>query len=335
MRKYIIALLLLAVNAYSQTVLYGVDVPIEIENQVSAEEEELKNDTALFLERKQRFEKYRQALHESEKEHAIKAYKREKFPKYPPELIVDERKQMFEYEESRKKSLFEIGSVISTITIDPLKQQIYSIPATVGEPTRLLFFDQTGEPWPVTKSDHGKGNRFKADVITDDGMNNQVSIQLEDSFVEGNVLVNLQDYGVPIVIRIVGNPTKTTPYANFRVSRYGPNANKQFITSGPMSLTGCQDVYKLLENSYIPGARRLKLSGVKGNVFETDKYTYFKTQYRVVFPPTECPTSDGNGNFAARVASTGLHTTTMIMDNMNYETVRIIDDHEGGAWKRN
>lgn len=332
MRKIVAALFVLSMHAQSQTVLYGVEIPVEIENQVSNEEQDLKQDTALYLQRKEKFEKYREALHRSERDHAIKSYKREKFPKYPPELIIDERKQKFEYEESRKKSLFEIGSVISTITIDPLKQEIYSIPATVGEPTRLLFFDQTGEPWPVTKADHGKGNRFKANIVTEAGMTNQVSIQLEDSFVEGNVLINLQDYGVPIVIRVVGNPTKTTPYANFRVSRYGPNANKQFITSGPMALTGCQDVYKLLENSFIPGAKKMKLSGIKGNVFETDKYTYFKTQYRVVFPPTECPTSDGNGNFAARVASTGHHTATMIMDNMNYETVRIIDDHEEASW---
>ena len=134
---------------------------------------------------------------------------------------------------------------------------------------------------------------------------------------------------MPLVFRIVANPTKTTPYANVRIHRYGPNTQLSYSKPGPMDLDGCRDVYGLLENIDVPGASRNYLNGLTGQVFVTKKHTYVRSPYRLVFPPNSCSISDGNGNYAARIDSTGHHTATFVLEDGEYETVGILDTRPG------
>lgn len=324
-----VQLLILLISAsslsFSQTKLYGLEIPLEIEKQVDGEEQNLHDDTALYIERQRRFKPYRDSLKQSERDSAIEKYKHEKFPQFPPELVIEERHINYEYDKARKSSLFEVESVIKSIDVDPMDPQVYIIEGSIGEPTTLVFLDQSGAPWPIVKADDGKSERIVATTEKEFENTNRVSLQLLDNFVEGNILVHLVDYGVPVVIRVVANPTKTTPYATIRVHRMGPNSIRNFSSSGPMDISSCRDVYELLENGNVQKGKRQKLSGISGDVFVTDDTTYIRSKYRLVFPRNVCSTSDGNGNYAAKVNSVGNYTATFLMEDNSYETVRIID----------
>lgn len=309
----------------AETMLYGLEIPLTIETQVDGEEQNLKEDTALYIERQKRFKPYRDALRKSERDSAIEQYRHEKFPQFPPELITQERHTNYEYDKARKSALWEVESVIKSIDIDPLNPQVHVIEGSIGEPTTLVFLDQTGAPWPILKADDGKSDRMKATTEKEFKDTNRVSIILEDNFVEGNILVHLVDYGVPIVIRIVANPTRTTPYATVRIHRLGPKSERSFTSTGPMDISSCRDVYELLENGSVPSSKRQKLSGISGDVFVTDDTTFVRSKYRLVFPRNVCSTSDGNGNYAAKINSVGNYTATFVMEDFTYETVRIVD----------
>lgn len=325
-RYMLLPLVLLAFNASAQTTIYGLDVPLDVTKQVDKEEKDLQRDTALYIERAQRFKKYKKALREHEQENAVEKFRANKFPQFPPELITEERHRNFEYDEARKRPLFEVESTIQNIEIDPLEPATYTIEASVGEPTRLVFFDQTGAPWPVLRADAGKANRFGAVIIPEIEAGNQIAIELDDNFVRGNVLINLQDYGLPLVFRVIANPLATTPYANIRVQRYGPNGELQLSSDGIVDVAACRDVYELLESSTVTGGVKKYLSGITGNVFVTEEKTYIRSPYRMVFPPNTCSTSDGNGNWASRIDGVGHYTATFVREDGTYVPANILDN---------
>ena len=160
-----LSLAALALHAHGQTTLYGLDIPQEITEQVEAEKKRLNRDTSLYITRGVEFRDQKDALRQFEKDEAERKYRHEKFPQFPPELVIEERMTNFKYDEARKRSLFDIKSQIQDIRVDPSTPQTYVLEASVGEPTRLVFFDQSGTAWPVLRADSGKVNRFRATAV--------------------------------------------------------------------------------------------------------------------------------------------------------------------------
>ena len=320
--------LCLSVSTYAETVVYGVKIPEEVQKHVEEEANDLGKETAVYLERKRRFSQYEEALKEQAKKDALQEYRHNRFPQFPPEVIEEERERNFDYERARKRPLFNVRSTIESINVDPLQPQTHTLKATQGEPTRLIFMDQSGNPWPVIKVDSGKSNRLGAKIIDEIKDENQIAIELEDNFVSGNILINLADYGAPLVIRIVADPELSTAYANVRIERPGPNTDISLTQVGSGiadSGAQCRDVYRLLENASMEQAKRHYLSGIPGQVWVTDENTYIRSTHRLVFPFGTCQTSDGNGNYGARVEGTDVYTATFLTEGGKYKTVRIND----------
>lgn len=326
MRKFLAFLLLLPALSHAEITLYGIDIPDDVQDEVDIEMDNVERDAARYIERHRRLKKYRDAVRQVEKDKAIDQYRHERFPQYSPDLVLEQRHATIEFERARKKSLHTVSTSMETVDVDPMNPAVHQIVASTGEPTRLIFFDHTGAPWPAIKVRTGKENRFKASIVEEIEAQNQISIELQDNFVEGNVLVDLQGYAFPIVVRVVASQTHTTSYANFRIARAGPNAEVSYQpVAGIADTTHCSDVNELLENTSIRNAHRRYLAGLPGQVWVTSEHTYIRSPFRLVFPFGSCQRSDGNGNYAARIDGDEWNTATFVGENGTYKTVRILD----------
>ena len=107
--------------------------------------------------------------------------------------------------------------------------EIQEILLTPGYITSLVFYDSTGEPWPITSCSVGNKNSFT--VIVPEGLmpGNMINIQGVQKFANSNIVLTLKDFSLPIVMNLQttgmkGEGAITDSMISFRANRMGPNA---------------------------------------------------------------------------------------------------------------
>ena len=152
-----------------------------------------------------------------------------------------------------------------------------------GYNATLVFFDQSGAPWPIEGDVLHNKSSFASNVVSK--TKHIVSFDIAEDFSESTAMITLEGHPVPIIVKLVGGDTVVDSRKSIRVLKYGPNAEIE-----PFSYTELENVssemLSILEGANIPnGAKRYLLNGVSGEAYLYEGDLYIRTRAMLMSPP--------------------------------------------------
>ena len=171
--------------------------------------------------------------------------------------------------------------------------EIQEVLLTPGYITSLVFYDSTGEPWPITSCSVGNKNAFA--VIVPDGLEpgNMINVQGIQKFANSNIVLTLKDFSLPVVVNLQTTGMKgpgaiTNSMISFRANRMGPNA-KQPIIGKPIQTSISKTMMTFLNG--VPPKEAVSISSVSERE-DMDMWRYQGSLYLRTYSPVVWPAWD-------------------------------------------
>lgn len=180
----------------------------------------------------------------------------------------------------------EVSEKTKTIPIQPGKRSL-KIAISPGYVSSIVFYDLTGEPWPITSVTIGDPNAYSV-VKPDLDPGNMITVSALKKYSNSNLIVTLQELSMPISLQIstnIDHADSTDSLISFRADQRGPMAKDPVV--GPKLEKTIDDVM-LSFLDYVPpsGADKKnttpKLSGV--DVWEYNDVYYIRSRYSILWP---------------------------------------------------
>lgn len=155
-----------------------------------------------------------------------------------------------------------------------------SIFVSRGLASSLVFFDSTGEPWPVEGDVIGDSSAYESNIMNS---RNVVTFNILKEFTETNALITLEGMSTPLVFKLVSNGKDNDDRLSARMQTPGPNAkvtlymDQQFENKDPYMV-------ELMNNSFTEQGEEYRLKGISGKVFINGNKMYVKTFETLVSP---------------------------------------------------
>lgn len=168
--------------------------------------------------------------------------------------------------------------------------EIQEILLTPGYITTVVFYDSTGEPWPITSCSVGNPNAFQ--VILPEGLlpGNMINIQGLQKFANSNIVLTIKDFSLPVVMNLQttgmkGKGAITNSMVSFRANRMGPNA-KQPIIGRPIQTSITKTMMTFLNG--VPPREAIYISSVSERG-DMDMWRYNGSLYLRTYSPVVWP----------------------------------------------
>lgn len=248
-----------------------------------------RNTIIQYLYEREELESLRNLLTEAEREDRLRAHKNSQLS---PEEILEQRRFQRETSYATNAPLKSPPDlVMRTVEVSLEDQKPLEVFVGRGYSSSVVFFDQTGEPWPLENGADALGDdsAFRSQTIADQA--HMATFQVLRDFSQSNALVILEGLPVPIVLRLVGSDEKVDTRLTIRVPRMGPHAKvevntREELDSMPPALMS------FMNGETLPGAVRYEMRGVPGEVYLVDGHLYLRTRANLITPsPLRAPTS--------------------------------------------
>lgn len=235
-----------------------------------------------YLYEKKQLEELDALLHESVRETALRNEKAKTFPMNPDE-ISDWRSINQQVEQATNAPISgPVDFKIKTIDIDVDAPKPIQILVAKGYSSSIMFFDETGAPWPIDGDIIGDKSSFESSPFGD---STHVGVfKIHKSFSESNALINLKGMNVPIVIRLTGSESVIDSRVSVRIPKFGPNANTGSFTRGEINNAN-PDILSVLNGDKLNSAKMFQLNGVAGTVWYKEGTLYVRTLATLMSPP--------------------------------------------------
>jgi intracellular multiplication protein IcmK len=265
-----------------------------------------------------------------------------------PEMIRDLARRYGETQRAREEGGAQIASPVSrplNVTFAP--GQATSIIQTVrGYPTAVSFFDNTGQPWPITWDSNSNAASVSAGGSTNgEGCNTtpnapgptgraemsgfQVCVPVRGSNTiqitpmsispRGGLLVNLQGAPKPVAFMLMAGRDRYDAEISVHVASRGPNARVQIDTRPNAPFTGAPFLTAMLSGIAPADAVPLAVSGVspdEARAWRLGDHIYLRTSYTLMSPPW-----DGSQSGEGNVTIYALPITPVVLLSVNNRTV--------------
>lgn len=171
---------------------------------------------------------------------------------------------------------------IRTIELDSDSAQPVTLDVAPGYASSIVFFDQTGSPWPIDGDIIGDVASFNKKYASE---SRHIAVfEILRDFSESNALVNLKGLPVPVVIRLRGNDKVVDSRLSIRIPRFGPNAEvRPFVSNELESVSS--GMLSVMSGDRIPGSNSYQLNGVPGDVTYSNNTLFIKTKAVLISPP--------------------------------------------------
>jgi hypothetical protein len=173
-----------------------------------------------------------------------------------------------------------INNHIRTTDINVESPVPVSIFVSKGLASSLVFFDSTGEPWPVEGEVIGDSTAYASSIMKS---KNVVTFNILKEFTETNALITLEGMSTPLVFKLVSNGKDNDDRLSARMQTPGPNAkvtlymDQQFENKDPYMV-------ELMNNTFSQQGEEYRLKGISGKVFINGNKMYVKTFETLVSP---------------------------------------------------
>jgi len=249
---------------------------------------------------------------------------------------------------AREESTLQVASPVSrplNVTFAP--GQATAIIQTVrGYPTAVSFFDNTGQPWPITWDSNSNAASVSAAGSTNGESCNtapsapgpngradvsgfQVCVPVRGSNTiqitpmslspRGGLLVNLQGAPKPVTFMLLAGRDRYDAEISVHVATRGPNARVQIDTRPNAPFTGAPFLTAMLSGIAPADAVPLAVSGVspdEARAWRLGDHIYLRTSYTLMSPPW-----DGSQNGEGNVTIYALPITPVVLLSVNNRTV--------------
>lgn len=152
-----------------------------------------------------------------------------------------------------------------------------------GYNATLVFFDQSGQPWPVEGDIVHEKTSFTSTIVSK--TKHIVSFDISEDFSESTAMITLEGHPVPLIVKLVGSDTIVDSRKSIRVLKYGPNAEIEPFVHKELENVS-PEMLNILEGGNIPGdAKRFVINGVTGEVYIYKAEMYVRTRSSLMSPP--------------------------------------------------
>ncbi|MDU8351227.1 DotH/IcmK family type IV secretion protein [Pseudomonas syringae pv. actinidiae] len=235
-----------------------------------------------YLYQDQQLEELRDILKSDSRKEVYKKTVDEQYPLSPDEIS---RMRRLDTEVSKAKNA-PLKNLQLDITSDELDVDVNK-PITLrvarGYNATLVFFDQSGSPWPVEGDVIHDKNSFSSTVVSK--TKHIVSFDIAEDFSESTAMITLEGHSVPIIVKLVGSDSVVDSRKTIRVLKYGPNAEIEPFVHNELENVS-PDMLNILEGGNIPGdAKRYVLNGVSGDAYLYKGDLYVRTRAMLMSPP--------------------------------------------------
>lgn len=202
--------------------------------------------------------------------------------------------------------------------------EIQEVLLTPGYITSLVFYDSTGEPWPITSCSLGNPNAFQ--VIVPEGLEpgNMINVQGLQKFANSNIVLTLKEFSLPIVVNLQtagmkGKGAVTNSMVSFRANRMGPNA-KIPIVGRPIQTSISKTIMTFLDGVPPKGAESISNVSQREDM---DMWRYGDSLYLRTYSPVIWPAWDMVANGAAGLALYKLPDVPNVLVSVNGRKVSL------------
>lgn len=244
-----------------------------------------------------------------------------------PDMVRDLTRRLGDVQRKREETTMQIASPVSrplNTTFAP--GQATAIIQTVrGYPTAVSFFDNTGQPWPITWDSNSNAASVSAGGSTNgEGCNTAPSAAGPNGHVDlsgfqvcvpvrgsntiqitpmsiaprGGLLVNLQGAPKPITFMLMAGQDRYDAEISVHVATRGPNARVQIDTRPNAPFTGAPFFTAMLSGIAPADAVPLAVSGVspdEARAWRLGDHIYLRTSYTLMSPPWDGSQSGEGG----------------------------------------
>ena len=200
---------------------------------------------------------------------------------YTPSQVSKIRRQEESVEKARNEPLKEIKLQVRTIDVDVDSPEPIELNVYAGYASSIVFYDQTGSPWPIEGDILGNNLAFSSQQVS--GNNHIGAFEIIKNFSQSNALINLKDLPVPVVVKLNGSSGVVDSRVSVRIPRMGPNA-KFSAYSYDLIQNVSPEMLKVLNGDKLVDAKRYDLIGVDGEVTYKDGLLYIRTQADLMNP---------------------------------------------------
>jgi intracellular multiplication protein IcmK len=263
-------------------------------------------------------------------------------------MVRELTRRLGENQRAREETTLQVASPVSrplNVTFAP--GQATAIIQTVrGYPTAVSFFDNTGQPWPITWDSNSNAASVSAGGSTNgEGCNTapsapgpngradlsgfQVCVPVRGSNTiqitpmsispRGGLLVNLQGAPKPITFMLMAGRDRYDAEISVHVATRGPNARVQIDTRPNAPFTGAPFLTAMLSGIAPADAVPLAVSGVspdEARAWRLGDHIYLRTSYTLMSPPW-----DGSQSGEGNTTIYALPITPVVLLSVNNRTV--------------
>jgi hypothetical protein len=173
-----------------------------------------------------------------------------------------------------------------------------------GYNATLVFFDQSGQPWPIEGDVVHEKSSFTSTIVSK--TKHIVSFDISEDFSESTAMITLEGHPVPLIVKLVGNDTIVDSRKSIRVLKYGPNAQVEPFVLNELENVS-PDMLNILEGGNIPAdAKRFVLNGVTGEVYLWKGEMYVRTRSSLMSPPWKQSAISNSGYRVYRMKPTSV-----------------------------
>lgn len=260
----------------------------EIQTKLSPHElailEDKRDAIIQYLYERQELQGLRDVLRRAESEDAFASQMREQVPLSADEIRMV-RRSLREVEQARNSPLSEPPKLqMRTVDLNVDDQNPIKVYVARGYSSSIVFFDQTGSPWPLqTGVDAlGDASAFSAQTVSEDG--HVATFQILKEFSQSNALVVLDNLPVPVVLQLIGSDDRVDSRLSVRVPRSGPNAKLQAEYRSEVD-NAPPDMMAFLNGESLQGSKPYAIKGVTGEVLKKGPQLYLRTRANLISPP--------------------------------------------------
>lgn len=235
-----------------------------------------------YLYEQEQLSSLRGIIEDNNREEKIKSMTEKEYP-FTASEVYSLRKLANSIERAKNTPLGgPIDLKIKTIDIDVDAPKPIQINVAKGYSSSIMFFDQTGTPWPIEGDILGDSSSFGSNPI--EGKPHVGVFEIKKAFRESNALINLKGLNVPIVIRLTGNETEVDARISVQIPKLGPDARSGSYRSSELEVRD-PDMLSVLNGDKLNGGKRFELSGVNGTVWYKEGELYVRTRAHMISPP--------------------------------------------------
>lgn len=206
-------------------------------------------------------------------------------------LTAEEIRQIRAYKEeithAENAPLQPVEQLIRTVDVDLSSNQPITVFVSANNQSNIVFFDRSGEPWPIVGEPIHNTEAFKSFKT---GEKEHIAVfTIEREFSESNAMINLKGLDIPIPVRLVGTQSKVDARLSARIPRFGPLMQEQPRFYGQTTVEASEELLAVHNGDHVKDSLVYDIVDRESNrnlgrAYYRDGRLYVRSPYELVIP---------------------------------------------------